>query len=401
MQETVVPKPYRFVPPHPGTFWPWLLFKYLPYHTRKTWGVEQTEIVGLERLQASRAAGHGIMLASNHCRPCDPFVLGLIGARLRVPLFGMASWHLFAHSRVQRWILRRAGVFSILREGVDREALKCATQILVEAKRPLVIFPEGVISRGNDRLGPITDGVAFITRAAAKARAKADPPGQVVVHPVALRYTFHGDLARATEPVLEKIEKRLGLFSFPKLRLADRIRRLGQVLLAIKEVEYLGGAQPGPTGARVARLLDRVLTNLEEQYLAGRSDDAPWNRIRKLRTAILPQVMNGATPDERALHWHHLVECSFALALNFYPPGYIDGATTAERLLETVERYEEDLYDYARNHRPLFCRIDIGEAIPVGPERVRGAADPVSVQLEERLKAMLAATAHLCHVWKE
>lgn len=401
MQETVVPKPYQFVPPHQGTFWPWLLFQYLPYHTRRVWGIEQTEFHGLEHLQASLQAGHGILLASNHCRPSDPFVLGLLGKQLGLPMYAMASWHLFAYSRVQRWLLRRAGVFSILREGMDREALKCATQILVEAKRPLVIFPEGVISRGNDRLGPITDGVAFITRTAAKTRAQNNPPGQVVVHPVMLRYTFHGDLAKEVEPVLEKIEKRLGLFAFPKLKLSERIRRVGQVLLSIKEVEYFGQAQIGTTGERVERLLNHVLNKLEERYLAGQTADAPWNRIRKLRTAILQQWMNGGSDDAKALHWHHLVECSFALALNFYPPGYIASDMTAERLLETVERFEEDLYDNARTHRPLHCRIDVAEAIPVSTERVRGQTDPLSMQLEERLKAMLTATAHLCHPWKE
>ncbi len=51
-------------------------------------------------------------------------------------------------------ILRQVGAFSVYREGMDRDALKCAIQILVDARRPLVLFPEGVISRSNDRLHP-------------------------------------------------------------------------------------------------------------------------------------------------------------------------------------------------------------------------------------------------------
>lgn len=401
MQETVIAKPYKFVPPHHGTFWPWLFHKYLPLHTRRNWGIESSEFHGLEHLQASLTAGTGVLLAPNHCRPCDPFVLGLIGNQLRIPMYAMASWHLFAGSKVQRWILRRTGVFSILREGLDREALKCATQILVDAKRPLVIFPEGVISRGNDRLGPITDGVSFIARAAAKTRAKAERPGQVVIHPVALRYTFHGDVHQSIEPVLEMMEKRFGMFALPKLKLAERIRRLGEVLLSIKEVEYFGAAQAGAHAERVNRLMDQVLTSLEVRYLSGRNDAAPWARIRKLRTAIRPELMNGESAEDKALRWHHLAECSFALALNFYPPGYIEGETTVERLLETVERFEEDLIDHSRIHRPLHCRMDIGEALPVSAERVRGETDPLTGQLEDRLREMLAATAHLSHPWKE
>ena len=81
--------------------------------------------------------------------------------------------------------------------------------------------------------------------------------------------------------------------------------------------------------------------------------------------------------------------------------GYIDGEPTTERLLETLERFEEDTTDTSRVHRPMNCRMDIGEALPVTTERPRGEADPLTVQLEERLKTMLAETAPLCHAWKD
>jgi len=35
--------------------------------------------------------------------------------------------------------LRKAGVFSIYREGLDRESLRLAFELLAEARRPLVI----------------------------------------------------------------------------------------------------------------------------------------------------------------------------------------------------------------------------------------------------------------------
>src|ERR1700730_7799239 len=90
MQQVVIAKPYQFVPPHHGTFWPWLLQKWLPGPTRRRWGVERPEFHGLERLRASLQAGHGVILAPNHCRPCDPFILMLLGAELRQPFYAMA-----------------------------------------------------------------------------------------------------------------------------------------------------------------------------------------------------------------------------------------------------------------------------------------------------------------------
>ena len=106
-------------------------------------GIESVECRGTEHLQHSLAAGHGILLTANHCRPCDPMTLGMLSLRVRQPFFVMASWHLFMQSRLQTWLLPRIGAFSVYREGLDREALKTAIGILSDAVRPLVLFPEG------------------------------------------------------------------------------------------------------------------------------------------------------------------------------------------------------------------------------------------------------------------
>ena len=90
----------------------------------------------------------------------------------------MASWHLFHHSWLNSWAIRAMGGFSVNREGVDRQAINMAIELLAEAKRPLVIFPEGATSRTADHLQAMLDGVAFIARAAAKKRAQAIAAGQ-------------------------------------------------------------------------------------------------------------------------------------------------------------------------------------------------------------------------------
>src|SRR5947208_2086571 len=137
--------------------------------------------------QASLSSFVGIPKQSGRGRARAPLVIGLLNEYSGRPIHTMASWHLFTESRFKAWLLRRIGAFSIFREGLDREALRVAIRILVEARRPLVIFPEGIITRTNDRLNTLQEGVTFIARAAAKQRAQATPPGQVVVHPVALK----------------------------------------------------------------------------------------------------------------------------------------------------------------------------------------------------------------------
>src|SRR6267378_3045922 len=166
MQNIVIAKTYCFVPPRFSPFWARIIQWYLPTYLRKTFGVTSWECEGAERLVASLNAGSGVLLASNHSQPCDPMVLGLLSRKVARAFHVMASWHLFMQSRAHSFLLPRIGGFSVYREGLDRESLKCATRILAEARFPLMIFPEGFVTRNNDRLLNLMDGVAFLARAA-------------------------------------------------------------------------------------------------------------------------------------------------------------------------------------------------------------------------------------------
>ena len=201
MQRVVLDQPYVPVLPHRGRLWPAVLSWYVPRLLRKSYGITRVECVHAERLRASVRAGHGVVLAPNHCRDEDPLVLGTLSKAARTPFFIIASWHVFKQDRLKAFLLPRAGAFSIYREGTDRGAINTAVDILEHAERPLVIFPEGHISRTNDRLGTLMEGASLIARTAAKKRAKLTPAGKVVAHPVAIRYQFLGDVEAAAATV--------------------------------------------------------------------------------------------------------------------------------------------------------------------------------------------------------
>ncbi len=392
VQNVVITKPYRFVAPHRGRWW-WRFFRpFLPRLLRKQHGIVDVQYRHVERLQASLAAGHGIVLAPNHCRPPDPMVLGPLSYRLGRPFYIIASWHLFMQNRLQTFLLPRLGVFSIYREGADREALKTAMQVIAEAERPMVIFPEGVISRHNDILNNLMEGTALMARGAAKQRAAANPPGKVVVHPVAIRYLFDGDVAAAVLPVLRDIEHRLTWRPQEHLPLLERIAKVGGALLALKEVEYFGAAQAGTLAERQQRLIDRLLVPLETEWVKGRREKEIVGRVKLLRIAIVPEMASGNLPEaEVQRRWRQLADVYLAQQLAFYPAGYLDAEPTPERILETVERFEEDLTDVARVHAPVRAVVDIGEAIEVSPERARGAdGDPLMNAIREQLETLLA-----------
>jgi 1-acyl-sn-glycerol-3-phosphate acyltransferase len=395
MQNVVIAKPYRFVAPHRSKLW-WHLFRPLlsPY-LRKSHGVVSVECHGVERLRASLAAGHGIMLAPNHCRPPDPMVLGHLSFAVGRPFYVIASWHLFMQNTVQTFLLPRLGVFSIYREGSDREALKTAMQLTAAAERPLVIFPEGVISRHNDKLNNLMEGTALMARGAAKQRATAHPPGKVVVHPVAIRYFFDGDVRAAVTPVLRAIEHRLSWHSHEHLPVEDRIAKIGSALLTLKEIEYFGAAQTGSLPERLERLIDRLLVPLEAEWLKGRREKEIVQRVKLLRIALVPDMVAGALAEsELTRRWRQLADIYLAQQLAFYPPDYLSANPTPERLLETVERFEEDLTDVARIHPSIRAVVDVGEAIEVSPERTRSPdGDPLMNSIREQLETMLAASA--------
>jgi 1-acyl-sn-glycerol-3-phosphate acyltransferase len=395
MQNIVIAKPYRFVAPHRGKLW-WRLFRpVLSSYLRKSHGIVAVKCRGAERLRASLDAGHGIMLAPNHCRPCDPMVLGVLSDQLARPFYIIASWHLFMQNAVQSFLLPRLGVFSIHREGADREAIKCAMQLTAAAERPLIVFPEGVISRHNDRLNNLMEGTALMARGAAKQRAALNPPGKVVVHPVAIRYFFDGDANAAVAAVLRDIEHRLSWQPHDAMPLEERIAKVGSALLALKEIEYFGAPQPGELAERLQKLIDRLLVPLEAEWLKGRRREKEVvARVKLLRSALVPDMASGGLPEaELQRRWRQLADIYLAQQLAFYPAGYFGPQPTPERLLETVERFEEDLTDKARIHPPMRAVVDVGEAIEVSPERTRGGdGDPLMGAIREQLEKMLAAS---------
>jgi hypothetical protein len=293
------------------------------------------------------------------------------------------------HNKLQSFLLRRAGAFSIYREGMDKQAVQTSIEILETAERPLVIFPEGHISRTNDRLTPMLEGTALIARQAAKKRAKENK--KVVVHPVAIKYSFPFDVASAAAKMLDTIEARLTWRPSRQLSIHDRVRKVGAGLLALKELEYLGHTQEGTIAERIAKLIDALLKPLEAEWTNGNGEGHVVARVKRLRAAILPDMIHGdCSEDEKARRWRLLQDADLAQQLYHYPPDYLADGTPDGRLIETVERFEEDLTGKVTVHGPVDAKITVGDAIEVSTGReARGESDPLMTAIDTQLRAML------------
>jgi hypothetical protein len=175
----------------------------------------------------------------------------------------------------------------------------------------------------------------------------------------------------------------------------ERLGKIIHALLSLKEIEHFGRAQAGDILSRQERLIDHLLQPLEHEWLGRQQAGAIIPRVKALRMKILPELIQGdLDAAQRKRRWKHLADLYLAQQVASYPPDYLTTPTTQTRVLETVERMEEDLTDVARIHRPWQAVIEIGPAIVASPERgTRGEEDPIMGSLREQLQNMLLKLA--------
>jgi len=395
----ILDRPYEFIPPYRGGGWPSVIqmLRLTDRHLRKQESVIDYELRHADRLAASVAAGHGVLLAPNHCRYADPIVLGWLSREVGAHLYAMASWHLFNKNAFESFALRRMGAFSIYREGNDRQAIETAIGILATAARPLVLFPEGTTNRTNDLLKPLLEGVSFIARTAAKKRDRAGQ-GEVVMHPVAIKYLCLGDAWVWADEQLRRIEITLSWQEQPVNTdpdaLLQRLMRVSEAYLALKEIEHIGKASAGDLRPRRDALIEFLLQRCEQRYqLTPTNGDDIRERVRKIRAAIataffLPSQNGPRDPTTYAFDAETADLAQFLLS---FPDEYLTpGKITDTRIVETIQRIQEAIHGKAKETMPMKVIIEVDEAIPVPPTRApRGETDPLLCQLDSRLRTML------------
>ncbi len=392
MQKILIEKPYKFVPPFT---WHWpqrLLTKFGKFKglLRKNHGVVAHECRNVDRLRASLAAKHGVMLTPNHPRTADPIAMYHLCQETPMSMYSMASWHLFNQTAFTSFMVRLMGAFSVNREGLDRKAVDYAINVLVNAERPLLIFPSGTTSRTNDQLMAFMEGPAFIARTAAKRKAKEG--GKVVTHPICIKYFYQGDIEKVAQDVLQKVEKQLTWKPDLTVPLIDRIVKIGDAMLTLKELEHHVRLPHGtPLRERQTHMVNHLLAPLEEEWLGAVAKGGIQTRVKNLRMKIFPEMSrNEVTPEEKLRRWKHLEKTYLAQQIDCYPEKYVTEQRSVDRILETIEKFEEDLFVHCRIHGNLKVVLDVGEAIEVPTKRDRNAeSDPLITEIRTSLNSML------------
>jgi hypothetical protein len=177
---------------------------------------------------------------------------------------------------------------------------------------------------------------------------------------VGIKYWMLDDPRPEVERRLGRLERRLHWHPQTHLDLLARIEKLGGGLLALKEVEYLGQAHPGPLDERIGRLTASEVERLERQHLGKNHDGWLLERIRRLRQQLSRRLL-----DERgdaARLRKDLADLLFCENLNAQSLEYLHDDPSPERLTETLQRIEETITD--------------GHEIPVAPMGVTALVGP-------------------------
>lgn len=384
----------RFYPARYSPAWAGFLAAGAQVILRPFFRVRSVRVEGAEPLQKLSLAGQPCLVASNHADHADPAVMVTAGRRCGLPFNFMAARDLFQNGRVNAFIMQRMGCFSVDREGADLAAIKAAIGILRDARHPLVIFPEGEVYHHHEALDELNEGVAAI----ALRVADGQPPERAChIVPVALRYTCDASVAGTFERRVENLERRIWWTPRPDLPLVDRILRLARGLVAIKEEEFLGHAQPGELGERLRGLQLHLIARVESRLGMDNAAHRLPGRVKLARQKVR-QLLNAEpapTADQRKALLEDLERIFLVVQAYSYPLPYMTEAPGVDRIAETIFKIEEDVlgqggYPVPRDALVRFgTPIDVAAFVAERGLKTKTAAAPLITALHSNIQSML------------
>lgn len=351
------------------------------------------DVEGREHVQQAIDGNQGVLITPNHSCHADAFTLYHAADELDVPFSFMTAFQVLENVHpVRRWLLRKHGCFSVNREGTDLRAFRQAVEILQSEPYPLVIFPEGEVYHTNERVTPFREGPATIALSAAK---RAERP--IVCVPCGMRYYYVNDPTDELKAVMSRLEQAMFWRPRTDLPLHDRIYRMAEGLLALKEIEYLDETRAGDVPDRVAALAEAILHRWEGRTDIASGDRSTPERVKQLRQHAIDQLQKAdESPVDEPTLSALLDDMHVVVQLYSYPGDYVAERPSIERIAETIDKLEEDVIGVS----PAIIRgsrqavVSFGEPISVDTTQDRKEAAPMLTrQLEYGVQSQLSRLA--------
>jgi 1-acyl-sn-glycerol-3-phosphate acyltransferase len=318
-----------------------------------------------------------------------------VGRRSGLTFHFMAAREGFERHWLSRFVLQRAGAFSVDREGGDIASIKTAIRILSEARFPLVIFPEGEIYHHQEELDELNEGVASIVL---RATSKLSEDRRSFVVPAAIKIFHEGSVRDSFSERLSILEERITWKPRIHKDPVDRILRLGSALLSVKEEEFLGSARPGGLPDRIKSLRKILVEQIEELHGLSNENLTIPRRIKAVRAIIRKELTSTdarPSPEREEELYDQLDRVYAAHQLYSYPGVYLLENPSVDRIAETIFKLEEDVLGKARYLGPRKAEIRFDRPIVVedflGKHRLnhKSGVGPLTESIRARIQTLL------------
>jgi 1-acyl-sn-glycerol-3-phosphate acyltransferase len=355
--------------------------------------------------------GKRVILISNHAEMTEPYVIFALSRMLREEFNYLTAREVFEEYFPAGSLLQALGCYSVIRGAPDRNALRTTTEILVEGKHWLVIFPEGVAMGLSDALMPFQPGMGqFAFRAYDELIKKGENPTIFFV-PIAIKTFYSPSMHGPIEKALTRLEMKLlpGINQKQK-GFVERLVALGEALLESKEKEYGISQKPGALlSERISAMKELIITNAAKEL--GVEDHPDYTLPDRLRDLInaLDQIIhgqnqkNGVTGEaSQALREKaKLLRRRLDTATNFMAldPQYLALQMTTERFLDIVGLLERELFGRRKFWGKRKAVIRVGAPVNLNAFTAqyrtskRETFQEISTMLEARVRDMLRGLA--------
>jgi hypothetical protein len=209
--------------------------------------------------------------------------------------------------------------------------------------------------------------------------------------PTAIHYAQSRDIGSELATAMTRLETRM-FWSRPPAGAAlhDRIVRFGEMLLTLKEKEKLGRSCEGEADlpTRIARLIESLLARHEQEYIqkSPAADSVPL-RVKALRRCLLDRWTDeAADPAARRSAGDAIDDVQLVLQLFSYPGDYVAQRPTPERMAETIEKFEQDVFGRMRPIGRRRAKVVLGDPIDMAGQVRSGNRRTMVADLTERLE---------------
>ncbi len=383
----------------------------LPYVLRKLNGVAQvrwgSSIESLSRLQGQR-----VLLTPNHPTHAEPAILYYLSRKAKRRFYFVSNRESFDRaSGLFGWLLQSCCAYSILRGAPDRESFRMTRQILSEGPNALVIFPEGEVYSQNDTLLPFQSGVVSLAFFALEDMHRSHVSEPLLIQPVAIRYHFLEDMARAISGSLRRLESALGLRGTPPSDPYARLRRAGDALIASAEEMYgLSRGAADDLDPRIEAIKNAMVKRVA--LAVGLSETALGNtmpeKMRTLINAVYTVARDAVVPESiydvrlRLQEQERIrpLQSDLARLGNWIAvrDQYVGENPTQERFVETLRRMEIEVFGNSSIRGRKACTVqladpfDLREYLGDYEKDKKATAQKVTMRIEESVTNLLSAS---------